>query len=46
MASIRKHIDDGSLVVIGITFVMSYRNALLAERLKDRLDEVQGALRR
>jgi hypothetical protein len=76
MASIRKHIDGGSLVVIGITFVlfvvalfvkgfsremlleagvflvsvkliiMSYKNARLAEHLKDRLDEIQAALRR
>jgi hypothetical protein len=76
MASIRKHIDGGSLVVIGITFVlfvvalfvkgfsremlleagvflvsvkliiMSYKNARLAEHLKDRLDEIQSALRR
>ena len=76
MASMRKHIDGGSLVVIGITFglfvialfvkgfsremlleagvflvsvkliIMSYKNALLAERIKDRLDEIQGALRR
>ena len=76
MATMRKHIDGGSLVVIGITFglfvvalfvkgfshemlleggvflvsvkliIMSYKNALLAERLKDRLDEIQGALRR
>jgi hypothetical protein len=76
MASMRNHIDGGSLIVIGITFglfvvalfvkgfshemlleagvflvsvkliIMSYKNALLAERLKDRLDEIQGALRR
>jgi len=46
MASMRKHLDGGSLVVIGITFAMSYKNALLAERLKDRLDEIHGALRR
>jgi hypothetical protein len=76
MASMRKHIDGGSLVVIGITFVlfvvalfvkgfsremlleagvflvsvkliiMSYKNARLAEHLKDRLDEIQAALRR
>jgi hypothetical protein len=76
MASMRKHIDGGSLVVIGITFVlfvvalfvkgfsremlleagvflvsvkliiMSYKNARLAEHLKDRLDEIQSALRR
>lgn len=76
MASMRKHIDGGSLVVIGITFglfvvalfvkgfshemlleagvflvsvkliIMSYKNALLAELIKDRLDEIQGALRR
>ena len=26
--------------------IMSYKNALLAERLKDRLDEIPGALRR
>ncbi|HJV55859.1 MAG TPA: hypothetical protein VJ971_07780 [Methylomirabilota bacterium] len=76
MASMRKHIDGGSLVVIGTTFglfvialfvkgfshemlleagvflvsvkliIMSYKNALLAERLKDRLDEIHGSLRR
>ena len=76
MATMRKHIDGGSLVVIGITFglfvvalfvkgfshemlleagvflvsvkliIMSYKNALLAEGLKDRLDEIHGALRR
>ena len=76
MATMRKHIDGGSLVVIGITFVlfvvalfvkgfsremlleagvflvsvkliiMSYKNARLAEHLKDRLDEIQAALRR
>jgi hypothetical protein len=26
--------------------IMSYENALLAERLKDRLDEIHGARRR
>jgi hypothetical protein len=26
--------------------IMSYENALLAEQLKDRLDEIHGALRR
>jgi hypothetical protein len=76
MASMRKHIDGGSLVVVGITFalfavalfvkgfshemlleagvflvsvkliIMSYKNALLAERLTDRLDEIHGSLRR
>jgi len=76
MASIRKHIDGGSLVVIVITLVlfvvalfekglshdllleagvflvsvkliiMSYKSAQLAERLKERLDEIHGALRR
>ncbi|HET8529605.1 MAG TPA: hypothetical protein VFO08_00540 [Methylomirabilota bacterium] len=76
MASMRKHIDGGSLVVIGTTFglfvialfvkgfsremlleagvflvsvkliIMSYKNALLAELIKDRLDEIQGAMRR
>jgi hypothetical protein len=25
---------------------MSYKNALLAELIKDRLDEIQGAMRR
>ena len=76
MASIRKHIDGGSLVVILITFVlfgmalfekglshdllleagvflvsvkliiMSSKGALLSAQLKERLDEIHGALRR
>jgi hypothetical protein len=76
MASMRKHIDGGSLLVIVITLVlfvialfekglshdmlleagvflvsvkliiMSYKSALLSAHLKERLDEIHGALRR
>ena len=45
MASIRKHIDGGSLVVILITFAL-FVVALLSARLQERLDEIHGALRR
>jgi len=76
MASLRKHIDTGSLVVIVLTLVlfvmalfekgfthevlleagvflvsvkliiMSYKNGLVSDRIKERLDEIQAALRR
>ncbi len=76
MASLRKHVDTGSLLVIFITLalfllalfekglthdmlleagvflvsvkliIMSYKNGLVADRIKDRLDEIQSALRR
>lgn len=43
MASMRKHIDGGSLVVI---LIMSYKSALLSAQLKERLDDIHAALRR
>jgi len=76
MASLQKHIDTGSLVVIVLTLVlfvvalfekgfthemlleagvflvsvkliiMSYKNGLVSDRIKERLDEIQAALRR
>jgi len=76
MASLRKHVDTGSLVVIVLTLVlfvvalfekgfshemlleggvflvsvkliiMSYKNGLVSDRIKERLDEIQAALRR
>ena len=76
MASLRKHVDTGSLAVILLTLVlflvalfaggsthnmlleagvflvsvkliiMSYKNGLVSARIKERLDEIQAALRR
>ncbi len=76
MASLRKHVDTGSLVVILLTLllfmvalfekgfthdmlleagvflvsvkliIMSYKNGLVSDRIKERLDEIQAVLRR